>query len=271
MGFSFKKMFSSLFSSKAKQKVKSGNANRVEVAKKIEKPKDNALLLLQKENQELKRRLDNYTKELLAIEPKIQVQKDKLVQKEREVTSLKQQLAKFNRDLQQLEPRISAQKTTITDKDNELARLKQEKRTLETKLTNFNNELQALEPKIQQTQAEYKQLKDAFDEELNKRLNKLLNTPAYIPRFIHQMYKRGLADLEQRTESLHHAEILLEISQKANDAKEIQLLTKEQEIKLDIERSNHHIEKSYYNVQKMLDVLAQDREVFEHEKKCFSV
>jgi len=124
---------------------------------------------------------------------------------------------------------------------------------------------------IDKTEKKYTLLSDTYDKDLNRKLTTFISTPTLMPRFIHEMYKRGFTGLQERAENLRRAEILNELQEATNNQKQIQLLTQEEKIKLDVERNNFNIEKAYYQIEQRLNQFKQERWRFEQEQTQFSL
>jgi len=176
---------------------------------------------------------------------------------ERKVEEFRQQATMSGFDVMEIELKLSS--------------IKKEKATIKEELSVISTKYERLQDEKDKLDIRHNTLQENYKKEINKKLLHFLNTPVHIPRFIHEMYKRGFASQQERAENLRRAEILNELQEATNNQKQIQLLTQEEKIKLDVERNNFNIEKAYYQIEQRLNQFKQERWRFEQEQTQFSL
>ena len=131
----------------------------------------------------------------------------------------------------------------------------------------IKDEKQRLEKQNDSMQVRYEALEKNFQTRLNKELKECILNHKLGERVIHEMYKREEAGLQERQEIIRKTEIMQDIENKVIDSKNVDILTREGELQLQINSSKHEIEKSLFSLKNETTKFALDKRDFEYAKK----
>lgn len=194
--------------------------------------------------------------------------KEKLDKKEKQIKDIEEKLSSA-RDGENLLDQI--QKSKINNLTSTVEGLRYEQEKLSSIIKEKDQKLEIIKKEhigeVGKLSHRNEVLEKTFDERINTQLLHYLNKPNHIPRFIHEMYKRGFANQQQRAENLRRAEVLNELQEKSNDHKGVQLVTREEKLRLDIERNNWDVEKSFYQIERQLDSIKNEKWLLNQDRR----
>ncbi len=103
-------------------------------------------------------------------------------------------------------------------------------------------------------------LTDSFDERVDKRLLHLVQNSHLIPRYIHQMYKRGFLQMQERQEAIRKTENLQALEDKSLNLRNEMILSREDKLAFQTEKKTFEIARQGFELSKKLSSFETEKE-----------